>query len=272
MFHLITGLAAVAITAAASITSTSCEGLTTPPHHPGAPGCTGDCVFRVVETFPHDRKAFTQGLAYENGFLYEGTGLNGASTLRKVEINTGTVLQSISLPDEYFGEGITLWKDTIVQLTWQSRKGFVYDKATFQKLREFEYPTEGWGLTHDGAHLIMSDGTASLYFLDPDAFVEVRTLQVRDERGPVSRLNELEYINGFIYANVWQTDRIVRIDPSNGQVVGQVDLSGLLPLADRIPPVDVLNGIAYDAEGDRVFVTGKWWPKLFHIDFVERSR
>lgn len=251
---------------------TGCEGITTPPLHPGAPGCTEACAFRVVASYPHDRNAFTQGLAYENGFLYEGTGLYGASTLRKVELTTGKVLQSIALPERYFGEGIVIWEDTIIQLTWQSRVGFVYNKESFEKLREFQYPTEGWGITHDGTHLIMSDGTASLYFLDPETFVEVKTIaEVRDENGPVTRLNELEFVNGFIYANVWRTDRLVRIDPESGRVVGDVDLTGLLPLADRIPPVDVLNGIAYDPEGNRFFVTGKNWPKLFHIELVERT-
>ena len=249
-----------------------CDSITQPPNHNGTPGCDTACTFQVKDTYVHDRGAFTQGLVYEDGVLYEGTGINGRSTLRKVELATGKVLKSVSLDEQYFGEGITIWKDTIVQLTWQSNVGFVYDKATFVKLRDFEYPTEGWGITHNGTHLIMSDGTDTLYFLDPETFVEVNTIQVRDGNAPLKNLNELEFINGCIYANVWQTDRIVRINPADGKVVGDIDLTGILPLADRIPPVDVLNGIAYDPAEDRFFVTGKLWPKLYHIDLVSREK
>jgi glutamine cyclotransferase len=237
-----------------------------------ATGCETEGDYIIREAFPHSRDAFTQGLDYDDGFLYEGTGINGQSTLRKVEIATGKVLQSVALDSKYFGEGITVWKDTIIQLTWQTNVGFVYNKATFAKLREFEYPTEGWGITHNDTHLIMSDGTATLYFLDPEAFIEVSTIEVRDATGPVQHLNELEYINGQIYANVWQTDRIVRINPATGQVESDIDLTGLLPLTDRIPPVDVLNGIAHDPANDRLFVTGKLWPKVFHIDLVEVAK
>jgi glutamine cyclotransferase len=249
-----------------------CDSLIHPPQHNGAPGCETACTFQVKDTYPHDRAAFTQGLAYEDGVLYEGTGINGRSSLRKVELATGKVLKSVPLDAQYFGEGITIWKDTIIQLTWQSNIGFVYDKATFAKLRDFEYPTEGWGITHNGTHLIMSDGTDTLYFLDPETFVEVNSIPVRDGNAPLKNLNELEFINGCIYANVWQTDRIVRINPADGKVVGDIDLTGILPLADRIPPVDVLNGIAYDPAEDRFFVTGKLWPKLYHIDLVSREK
>ena len=201
----------------------------------------------------------------DNGVLYEDTGLNGQSTLRRVDLSSGKVLQSQPLSLEYFGEGITVWKDQIIQLTWQSHRGFVYDKTSFKLLKQFNYPTEGWGLTHDDAHLIMSDGTPVIHFLDPNTLQEVKKIEVRDARGPVVNLNELEYICGEIFANIWQTDRIARISPETGQVIGWIDLSGLLSAGDRVPPVDVLNGIAYDAAHDRLFVTGKLWPKLFEI-------
>ena len=225
--------------------------------------------YRVVHTYPHDPAAFTQGLVFEDGLLYEGTGLYGQSSLRRVELETGKVLQRRELPAEYFGEGITVFGDRIIQLTWQSNLGFVYDKETFELLKEFSYPTEGWGITHDGTRLIMSDGTATLRFLDPETLQEIGRIDVSDDAGSVARLNELEYVQGEIYANVWQTDRIARISPQTGRVVGWIDLQGLLSAEDRARPVDVLNGIAYDAENDRLFVTGKWWPRLFEIDLVK---
>ncbi|MCC9076139.1 glutaminyl-peptide cyclotransferase [Litorilinea aerophila] len=224
--------------------------------------------YRVVNVYPHDPNAFTQGLVFFDGFLYEGTGLRGRSSLRKVELESGQVLQQVDLPDQYFGEGIALWEDRIFQLTWQARVGFVYDRESFSLLEEFAYATEGWGLTQDGTHLIMSDGTANLYFLEPTTLEVVRQVEVRDGAQPVTRLNELEYVEGEIYANIWQTDRIARIDPASGQVVAWVDLAGLLPPADRGQPVDVLNGIAYDSEAKRLFVTGKLWPKLFEIELI----
>jgi len=223
---------------------------------------------RVVQTYPHDRNAFTQGLIYEDGILYEGTGLRGRSSLRKVALASGEVLQYRALAPEYFGEGITIWGQDLIQLTWQSRTGFVYDKDSFVQERIFHYPTEGWGLTHDGQKLIMSDGTATLYFWDPETLAEIGRVQVHDEQGPVVRLNELEYVQGEVWANVWQTDRIARVNPETGQVTGWIDLSGLLTPEDRNPPVDVLNGIAYDAQDDRLFVTGKLWPKLFEIELL----
>ncbi len=224
--------------------------------------------YRVVRSYPHDRQAFTQGLVYEAGELYEGTGIRGQSSLRRVELETCTVRQQYELPRQYFGEGITLFGDRIIQLTWQSRIGFVYDRGSFQLIQQFSYPTESWGITHDGSRLIMSDGTANLYFLEPETFTEIDRLEVRDEHGPVIRLNELEYVRGDLYANVWQTDRIARIDLLTGRVVAWIDLKGLLSVADRLQRVDVLNGIAYDADHDRLFVTGKWWPKLFEIQLV----
>jgi glutamine cyclotransferase len=227
--------------------------------------------YQVVNAYPHDPAAFTQGLVWDQDVLYEGTGLNGRSSLRRVDLASGEVLHSQALSADYFGEGITVWEDRIIQLTWTTHVGFVYDKATFQQIGQFEYPTEGWGLTHDGEYLIMSDGTAIVHFLDPDTFEEVRQVEVRDENGPVFRLNELEYVCGEIWANIWQTDRIARIDPDTGQVVGWIDLTWLLNADDRSQPVDVLNGIAYDAEHDRLFVTGKLWPRLFEIRLVPQS-
>jgi glutamine cyclotransferase len=225
--------------------------------------------YRVVKVYPHDRQAFTQGLQYVDGVLYEGTGQLGQSGIRKVKLETGEVLQHQPLDAKYFGEGITVWGSTIVQLTWQSELGFVYDRNTFKQLRTFTYPGEGWGLTHDGTRLIMSDGDArgALRFLDPATFKETGRLIVRDGGKPVDDLNELEFVRGEILANVWQTHRIARISPKTGDVTGWIDLSGLLDPRDAVG-TDVLNGIAYDAAGDRLFVTGKWWPKLFEIKIV----
>jgi glutamine cyclotransferase len=227
-----------------------------------------DYSYQIVNVYPHDRGAFTQGLVYEDGVFYEGTGLRGESSLRRVRPETGEVLQLYSLPARYFGEGITIWGERIIQLTWKAGMGFVYDKDSFELLGAFSYPTEGWGITHDGTRLIMSDGTSVLHFWDPETFEEVGQIQVYDEFGPVVMLNELEYIQGKVYAHVWQTDLVVIIDPQTGWVTGRIDLSGLLTPEDFAQPVDVLNGIAYDAEGDRLFVTGKKWPKLFEIDLV----
>jgi len=226
------------------------------------------CSYEVVNTFPHDRKAFTQGFVSENGFWYEGTGLWGESSLRKVDPKTGEVLKIYELPADLFGEGITIFDDRIIQLTWRSHKGFIYDKETFDLLQEFPYPTEGWGITHDGTRLIMSDGTARLYFLDPLSLETKGYIEVWDENGPVTRLNELEYVQGEIFANVWQTNSIVRIDPVTGQVTGSIDMTGVLTSEDRSEPVDVLNGIAYDSQEGRLFVTGKLWPRVFEIRVV----
>ena len=226
--------------------------------------------YRVVKVYPHDRQAFTQGLQYVDGDLYEGTGQNGQSGIRKVKLETGEVLQHQPLDAKYFGEGITVWGNTIVQLTWQSEIGFVYDKASFKPIKSFKYVGEGWGLTHDGARLIMSDGLAALRFLDPVSFKETGRLNVRDNSVAISKLNELEFVKGEILANVWQTSRVARISPKTGDVIGWIDLSGLLDAREALG-TDVLNGIAYDAKGDRLFVTGKWWPKLFEIKIVPPS-
>ena len=237
---------------------------------PGSPttGAALTYTYRVVNTYPHDQDAFTQGLVFVDGALYEGTGLYGYSTLRKVQLETGAVLQTRQLSPQVFGEGITVWEDRIVQLTWTEGIGFVYDKNTFEPLGQFTYSTEGWGITHDGNHLIMSDGTSTLYFLDPGSFRETGRIEVSDSRGPVTKLNELEYVGGEIYANVWLTDRIARISPETGRVTGWIELGGLLSQEELRGPVDVLNGIAYDARNDRLFVTGKLWPHIFEIRLV----
>ena len=225
-------------------------------------------TYKIVNTYPHDRNAFTQGLIFEDGVLYEGTGLRGRSTLRRVELQTGDILQIHELPAQFFGEGVTIYENKVIQLTWLSNVGFIYDKDSFELLQEFSYPTEGWGITHDGRRLIMSDGTSILHFLDLETFEEIGQIEVSDNDGPVTRLNELEYIQGEIYANVWQTNRIARIAPQTGQVIGWIELKGLLSPEDRDEPVDVLNGIAYDTKNDRMFVTGKLWPKLFEIELI----
>ena len=250
----------------------------TPPAQPTAspqPTSVGGAIpvygYTVVNSYPHDPQAFTQGLVYDNGVLYEGTGLNGRSSLRRVDLQTGQVQQNQPLDSQYFGEGIALLNGKIFQLTWQNHVGFIYNKDTFAKIGEFSYQTEGWGLTTDGKELIMSDGTSNIYFLDPDTLKETHRIAVSGEGGgPVTSLNELEYVNGEIYANLWRTDKIARIDPTSGQVLGWIDLTGLLKPEDRTQPVDVLNGIAYDPATDRLFVTGKLWPKLFEIDLVKK--
>jgi glutamine cyclotransferase len=227
--------------------------------------------YEVVRSYPHDVNAFTQGLFYRDGFLYESTGLLGKSTVRKVRLETGEVLLKSHFPADLFGEGITYWDDRLVALTWRSQVGFVLDLKTFAVAQRFSYPGEGWGLARNDREIIMSDGTAELRLLDPRTFREVRRLRVTAGGKPVDQLNELEWVEGEIFANVWQTDRIARIDPKTGHVVGWIDLRGLLPQPFRIPGVtDVLNGIAYDAPTQRLFVTGKLWPRLFEIRLVKQ--
>ena len=221
-------------------------------------------TYTIINTYHHDENAYTQGLFYEDGELYESTGNYGSSTLRRVKLETGEVLQQHNLPDSYFGEGITIMGDKIIQLTWQENKGFVYDKHSFELLQEFSYSTDGWGITYDGNRLIMSDGTANLYFLNPQTFEKVGQVEVR-ETSPVTRINELEYIKGKVYANIWMEEKIAIIDPQTGQIEGWIDLSGIKDTENQ--GVDeVLNGIAYDSFGDRLFVTGKMWPHIFEID------
>jgi glutaminyl-peptide cyclotransferase len=226
-------------------------------------------TYEVVNIFPHDPAAWTQGLAYYDGFLYESTGLFGRSTLRRVRLEDGEVLQQRNLAQEYFAEGIAVWGDRVVQLTWFARRGFVYDRETFAPREEFTYASQGWGLTHDGKRFIMSDGSAMLRFLHPETYKEIGRVEVCDEEGPVSELNELEYVEGYVYANVYPTDRAARIDPSTGRVTAWLELEGL-PKHGGFKPGEYqpLNGIAYDAEGGRLFVTGKFWPRLFEIRVV----
>lgn len=229
--------------------------------------------YQIVHAYPHDPKAFTQGLVYVDGHLYESTGLNGRSSLRMVDLQTGRILQHHELAAEYFGEGLTNWGSSLVQLTWKAGTAFVYDRFSFALQRTLHYPGEGWGLTQDGKSLIMSDGSPVLRFFDPRTFREIRRLSVVDENGqPVLDLNELEYVRGEIYANVWHTDRIARISPRTGKVLGWIDLSGLMDKSELSDPEAVLNGIAYDSRFDRLFVTGKLWPRLFEIKVVHRPR
>jgi glutamine cyclotransferase len=221
-------------------------------------------TYEVINVYPHDPNAFTQGLIIVEGVMFESTGLKGSSTLRRVDLETGNVLQNYALLEEFFGEGITVFDDKIIQLTYQQGIGFIYDKWSFDLLGEFNYSTEGWGITTDGTQLIMSDGSAYLYFLDPETFEVIGRIEVWDD-GPVERINELEYINGEVYANIWLTDRIAIINPNTGQVTGWIDLTGIYT-SETINSNNVLNGIAYDTEGERLFVTGKRWSKLFQIE------
>jgi len=225
----------------------------------------GHYSYEIIHTYPHDRRAFTQGLIFLDGYLYESTGLNGQSSVRKVDLTTGKVLEKTDVPFQYFAEGLAALNGKLYQLTWQQNTAFVYDLNTFNRELLLSYRGEGWGLTTDGQSLIMSDGTDELRFLDPSSFQIRRTVRVRDHGEPVSELNELEFVKGEIYANVWKTDHIVRINPATGEVLGDINLTGLLAPGDRDDNTDVLNGIAYDAAGDRLFVTGKNWPKLFEI-------
>jgi len=231
---------------------------------------TPEYGFQIVHVYPHDRTAFTQGLEYRAGVLYEGTGLEGHSTVRRVKLETGEVLQRIAIAPELFGEGITVINQQILELTWKAQMGFVYEQGSFRRLRTFNYPGEGWGLTNDGTHIYMSDGSSQIRVWDASTIHETARLNVRDGSRPVLELNELEWVHGEIYANVWRTDRIARISPADGKVTGWIDLAGILPPADR-EGADVLNGIAYDSLGDRLFVTGKLWPKLFEIKVVPKK-
>jgi glutaminyl-peptide cyclotransferase len=221
--------------------------------------------FEVVNNYPHDPNAFLQGLLWHEGCLYESTGLYGQSTLRRVDFPTGKILKSISLPSELFGEGLAMVGDRLIQLTWKSKIGFVYDRDTFMLVRRFTYETEGWGLTYDGKMLIMSDGSSYLTYLDPSTFSPVRKMAVTMNGRPIDNLNELECIEGTIWSNVWQTNRILCIDPRTGHVNSYLDLTGILPDKMRTGREDVLNGIAYDARQKRIFVSGKLWPRIFEI-------
>ncbi len=239
------------------------------PTCPGTTPCTQP-GYEVVAEYPHDDRAFTQGLFWHDGFLFEGTGRRGESQLRKVDIETGEVTQRVSLDNRIFGEGIALLDGRIFQLSWLTKRGFIYDVDSFELLGEFHYDTEGWGLTANGRHLIMSDGSENLFFLDADTQQVVRTLRVHEDGRGVGDLNELEYIGGLLYANVWHSDDILCIDPDSGEVIDRIDFSGLM--ADQRPPDSeaVLNGIAYNPNNGHLYVTGKRWPKLFEVRLVGR--
>ena len=223
--------------------------------------------YKVVATFPHDTSSFTQGLVFaSDGQLYESTGLEGESTLRRVDIATGQTLQKIDVPSQYFAEGLAMVGDELLQLTWRHKLGFVYDRKTFKQKRTFSYKTEGWGIAYDGtSNLVMSDGSDTLTFLEPKSLAVTKTLRVMDAGRPVSNLNELEWIEGEIWANIWMTDRIARISPRTGEVNAWIDLSSLYPVSQRMPPADVMNGIAYDKATRRIYITGKKWPRLYQI-------
>jgi glutamine cyclotransferase len=228
-------------------------------------------AFEIVATYPHDAAAFTQGLQWHEGRLFESTGVVGTSGIREVELATGRVIRRQELEAPHFGEGIVILGEKLYELTWTTGKAFVYDWKTFTRTGEFTYEGEGWGLTTDGTSLIMSNGSSTLVWRDPKTFSTTKTLAVTDNGTPVEKLNELEWVKGEIWANVWQSDQVARIDPATGHVLGWIDLSGILPAMDRTGKEDVLNGIAYDAEKDRYFVTGKYWPKLFEITLKRRS-
>jgi len=227
--------------------------------------------YQIVNMWPHDTNAFTQGLIFADGKLYEGTGQEGRSSLRQVDLQTGQVTRKVEVPEPFFGEGITLLNGKIYQLTWQHQLGFIYDAQKLEPAGRFNYEGEGWGITNDGRSLIMSDGSNRLRFLDPDSFRVTKTIAVFDGKTPVNQLNELEYVNGEIYANIWHDQRIVTIDPQNGRVTGWIDLSGLLQPGDVHDEEAVLNGIAFDQAGNRLFVTGKLWPRLFEIKLKRQS-
>jgi glutaminyl-peptide cyclotransferase len=228
--------------------------------------------YKIVHTYPHDLNAFTEGLFFQGGYLYESTGLDGHSSVRKVKLETGQVLERANLPPDMFGEGIASWNGKLIGLTWKGQVGYVLDLDSFDVKGQFGYPGEGWGLTHNDTEMVMSDGTPDIRFLNPDTLVESHRIHVTAQGKPVDQLNELEWVDGEIYANIWQTDRIARIDPKTGRVVGWIDLAGLLPKSDYIANhTDVLNGIAYDPGAKRLFVTGKMWPKLFEIKLVRKG-
>jgi glutamine cyclotransferase len=233
-------------------------------------GSLPEYTFEVVRQFPHDPTAFTQGITYHDGYFYEGTGRTGQSSLRQVKPETGQVVRKVDLASDLFGEGIAVLGNEVFQLTWLSHVGFVYDLRDFHLLRTFQYAGEGWGLTTDGHDLFMSDGSSEIRVLDATTFAEKRRIKVRDGGKPVDQLNELEFVEGEIYANVWHSDRIARISPQTGKVVGWIDLTGLLGSFYQRQPEEVLNGIAYDREGKRLFVTGKLWPKIFEIRVIPK--
>ena len=239
---------------------------------PGAAKPFMNYTAEIVNRYPHDSRAFTQGLLFENAeTLLESTGMNGQSSLRRVELKTGRVIQKVDLPQRYFGEGLALLKGKLYQLTWKDHKGFIYDAATLRQTGEFPYAGEGWGLTTDGTSLILSDGTPQLRFLDPDTFAVTRIIQATHQGKPVDHLNELEFIDGEIFANIWGADLIARLDPVTGQATGVINCTNLFPAATRHTPEQVLNGIAWHAESKRLLITGKWWPEVFEVSLKPGS-
>ena len=225
-------------------------------------------TYTIKSTYPHDSSAFTQGLVYANGKLYEGTGLYGMSSIRIVELESGKILQMVNMSSTFFGEGITIHDNRIIQLTWKSKKAFIYNVTNLDNIGSFNITSEGWGLTTNGTHLIYSDGTSTIRFLEPTDFKEVYSVQVKYNGKPVTKINELEYIQGELYANIWQTNNIIRINPDTGTVNGWISLEGIEEQFDKDIEIDVLNGIAYDKTKNRILVTGKLWPKLFEIEIV----
>lgn len=224
--------------------------------------------FKIVNIYPHDSTAFTQGLAYEGGYLYESTGLYGRSKIKVIDLADNKPVKSISMEERYFGEGLAVMGDRLVQLTYRERVGFVYDRHTLKVIAQFGYPTEGWGITYDGSHLIMSNGSSHLFYLDPESFRRIRSLKIEEDGAPVSNLNELEYVDGLIFANIWRSNFVAQIEPETGRVVGKIDFGELADRYKGDKSVDVLNGIAYDKAGQRLFVTGKLWPEIFEVELV----
>jgi glutamine cyclotransferase len=254
-----------------SLLATNCQSGSTTSGDDGTKQTVPVYGYETVNVFPHDPNAFTQGLVFYEGHLIESTGQAGRSSLRRVELNTGNVRQRVDVPAPYFAEGATLLKGKIYQLTWQQGEGFIYDALSFDKIGHFNYAGEGWGLTNDGQSLILSDGTNQIRFLDPSTFQVTKTISVTQRKAPVTQLNELEYIKGEIYANIWHANQIARINPETGAVIGWIDLSGIISPGELHDEEAVLNGIAYDEAHDRLFVTGKLWPKVFEIKLKPRN-
>ncbi len=236
-----------------------------------APAKPTEYTYRIINTFPHDPDAFTQGLLIHQGQLYESTGQKGSSSLRRVDLSSGRIEEKVIVEDQYHAEGLAVYGGKLYQLTWEANSCFVYNLTTFEKLDTFTYPTEGWGLTTIGDSLAMTDGSANIYYKNPERFTELSKIQAYDDKGPIRKLNELEFINGKIYANIWQTDEIVIIDPKTGIVEGKINLEGIFDSRNYRRRLDVLNGIAYDQDQDKIYVTGKYWPKLFEIELINRS-
>jgi len=239
---------------------------------PGKINFVPEYTFLIINTYPHDHRAYTQGLVYKDGFLYESTGRRGESSVRQVELKTGAIVKSVALSPEFFGEGLTIVDNRMIQLTWESFTGLVYDLEEFTLLEQFYYTTEGWGLTYDGTHLIQSDGSANLYFLDVSNFAVVREVKVYDTTGFIRNINELEYINGEIFANIMPSNRIARIDPQTGNINAWINLDGILESVQVASEVNVLNGIAYDDKNDRLFITGKLWPVVFEVKLIPKGK